>query len=223
MNPIQAWKNFQDNSPYFQAVRADGEESAWQEIAADYDNIVYPDGQKEQILSRLIPLMKDAKTAIEIGAGPGTLTVGLSNYFEHLTVIEPSPSMVGVLKQRLNGSRVSILQSKWEDVQPEPADVVIAGGCLYAFYDIDKVLLKMLKYAKSKVLITHFGNDGLWDFDHRLIEKLSGTKPCLFPSLSLFTDVLVQLKIPANTELFFIRTRRNFSREQWINGSDTFL
>jgi hypothetical protein len=66
---IQTWQSFQDNSPYFQAVKTDGEESAWQDIASDYDNIVYPDGQQEQILSRLIPDIETLRREVRICVG----------------------------------------------------------------------------------------------------------------------------------------------------------
>ena len=47
MNPIQTWKTFQDRSLYYQAVKKDGEESCWREIAPDYDRIAYPERQQE--------------------------------------------------------------------------------------------------------------------------------------------------------------------------------
>ena len=164
MDPVQTWKSFQDQSLYYQAVKKDGEESCWQDIAQDYDRIVYPGNQQDALISRLVPRIDGLDTAIEIGAGTGTLTLPLAKKFRKMTAIEPSPAMAEMLSKNLILQRlknVTPVRQRWEETELSPADAVIASGCLYAFYEIDKVLLKMLATARSKVLLTHIGNEGM--------------------------------------------------------------
>jgi len=219
MNPIQAWKTFQDQSLYYQAVKKDGEESCWQEIARDYDRIVYPGNQQDALISRLVPRIDGLDTAIEIGAGTGTLTLPLAKRLRKITAVEPSPAMAKILSENLVRQRlknVTLARQRWEETDLPPADAVIAGGCLYAFYEIDKVLLKMLATARSKVLITHIGNEGMLAIDRRVMEFLDAPEPFLFPSLSLVTEILLHLHIPATIETFFLKTKKVFTPEQWI-------
>lgn len=222
MNPIQAWQSFQDRSLYYQAVKKDGEESCWREIAQDYNRIAYPDQQQEALLSRLLPRLNGMDTAIEIGAGPGTLTLPLSERLNTITAIEPSPAMAGVLEKNLvehGRENVSVLPQPWEEVDIDelpPADAVIAGGCLYVFYEIDTVLRKMLAAARSKVLLTHLGPEGLSDIEQRLADFLSFPVPCLFPPLSLILEILLHLHIPIELDVFFLKRQRKWSADQWL-------
>jgi len=219
MDPVQTWKSFQDQSLYYQAVKKDGEESCWQEIARDYDRIVYPGNQQDALISRLLPRLDGLDTVIEIGAGTGTLTLPLAKRLRKITAVEPSPAMAKMLSENLVRQRlenVTLARQRWEEVELPPADAVIAGGCLYAFYEIDKVLLKMLATARSKVLITHIGNEGMLDIDRGVMELLGAPEPFLFPSLSLVTETLLHLHIPATIETFFLKTEKIFTPEQWI-------
>ncbi len=219
MNPLQAWQAFQDKSLYYQAVKADGEESCWREIAHQYDQIVYPQHQQQAVLARLLPRLNGAASAIEIGAGIGTLTLPLARRLGQLAAVEPSPAMADVLRGNLAQQRlahVTIIRQRWEETELPPADAVIAGGCLYVFYEIEEALRKILASAKSKVLLTHVGNEGMWAVDRRVQEMLAAPKPYLFPPLSLLMDVLAFLQIPASVELFFVRTTKRFTQAQWL-------
>ncbi|CAK8715010.1 MAG: Methyltransferase domain-containing protein [Candidatus Electronema aureum] len=219
MNPLQQWRAFQDKSLYYQAVKADGEESCWREIARQYDQLVYPQHQQRALLARLLPRLDGVSSAIEIGAGSGTLTMPLARQFRRMTAVEPSPSMAEVLQGNLVQQRlghVTIIRQRWEEAQLPPADAVIAGGCLYVFYEIEAALRKMREAARSTVLLTHVGNEGLWDIDLRAQELLAAPKPCLFPPLPLLMDVLTSLRIPATVELFYVTTTKRFTEEQWL-------
>ncbi len=219
MNPLQAWQAFQDKSLYYQAVKADGEESCWREIAHQYDQIVYPQHQQQALLARLLPRLNGAASAIEIGAGIGTLTLPLARHLQEIAAVEPSPAMAEVLRLYIAQRQirnVSVFQQKWEEMRATAADIVIAGGCLYVFYEIEQVLRKMLTSAKSKVLLTHVGNEGMWAVDRRMQEMLAAPKPYLFPPLALLMDVLTFLQIPASVELFFVRTTKRFTQAQWL-------
>ena len=222
MNPVQTWQAFQDKSLYYQAVKRDGEESCWREIARNYDQIAYPEQQQEILCSRLMPRLEGITSAIEIGAGPGSLTLPLARRLSKITAVEPSPAMSGVLVEKLRQQglgNVTVLQRRWEEVNANelpPADVVLAGGCLYVFYEIDRVLRRMLAAAHTKVLLTHIGTEGLPVLEQQLADRLSLPQPCLFPPLSLVLEVLIHLRLPLEMEIFFLKRQKRWSAEQWL-------
>ncbi|MCI5121164.1 MAG: class I SAM-dependent methyltransferase [Candidatus Electrothrix sp. AUS4] len=222
MNPVQRWQAFQERSRYYQAVKKDGEESCWQKIARAYDRIAYPEQQQEILCSRLLPRLEGFNTAIEIGPGPGSLTLPLARQLNTITAVEPSPAMAEVLTENLRQQgleNVRVLRQRWEEVAVAalpPADAVIAGGCLYVFYEIEQVLAKMLAAARSKILLTHIGPEGLPDLEQRLAACLSLEPPCLFPPLSLVLEVLIHLRLPLQLETFFLKRQKRWSAEQWL-------
>jgi SAM-dependent methyltransferase len=226
MNPVRAWKSFQDKSLYYQAVKADGEESVWREIAKDYDRLVYSAPQKDALLTKLHSRLHDVETALEIGAGSGTLTLSLAEQLQEMVAVEPSAAMAAALQENLAARQirnVALFQEKWEDMRPVAADAVLAGGCLYVFYEIDTALRKMLACAEKKVLLTHVGNQGLWDFDRRLLERLGAPKPFLFPPLSLLTEVLLHLHLPVVMDISFAAGQKRFTPEQWLRRCSRLL
>jgi hypothetical protein len=126
--------------------------------------------------------------------------------------------MRAVLEERLSSvgaGHVLILPHRWEETEIEPVDVVVAGGCLYVFYDIDQALLKMVASGRHKVIITHLANDGLWDFEKRVCERLLLDSPSLFPPFALLADVFLHLKLAATIDLFYLPESRRLSLEQW--------
>ena len=66
----ERWRRYQEKSPFYRQVAADGEESVWREIAETYDQTCYPDDQKRLILSHLLPLVGQKASGIEIGPRP---------------------------------------------------------------------------------------------------------------------------------------------------------
>ncbi len=226
MNPIRTWQAFQDRSPYYRSVKTDGEESVWQEIAEGYDAVVYPDDHLPKLIDRLMPHIKGLETLIDVGSGPGTLALPLSGHLRHITAVEPSPAMSETLWRRLKRdgiANVSVVRDRWEAVMLPAADAVIAGGCLYVFYHIDKVLQKMCDAAKRKVILTSVGDGGLWDFECRLLENLQVPAPCLFPSVPMTLDVLDYLGLTFTTETFYVEIRKILSSATWQRRCGEYL
>ena len=185
MDALLEWKHFQDKSVYYGRVKTDREESTWASIARDYDDIAYPEGSKNIILDRLVPLVRGAETGVEIGPGPGTFSLGLSAHFDLLTLVEPSESMINVVKQRIMDKgvkNIEIIQAEWEEAQVEKCDVVMALGCFYVFYSMDEAIAKMVDRARNKVILSHM-SDGIRQFDLKVMDRFKLKKPLFFPFL----------------------------------------
>lgn len=101
-----------------------------------------PDSSREFILSQLDP----DGTVLDIGAGTGAWSILFSPRVKHVTAVEPSPSMIEVMKESLSHekiSNVSIVQGEWPDIEVEPHDFSLCSHAMYASPDLKTFVLRM--------------------------------------------------------------------------------
>lgn len=101
-----------------------------------------PDSSREFILSRIRP----GSTVLDIGAGTGAWSILISPLAKRVTAVEPSASMIEVMRESLAGeniSNVSIIQGEWPDVSVEPHDFSLCSHAMYAAPDLKAFILKM--------------------------------------------------------------------------------
>src|SRR4030067_3756660 len=72
----------------------------WSEKRADWFRKAqrisdYPD----KAISVMEPILKDCKSALDIGAGTGALALPLARRLKKVTAVEPAPAMVKALKE----------------------------------------------------------------------------------------------------------------------------
>jgi SAM-dependent methyltransferase len=205
MTPHEEWKRLQDTSFLYRAVRMDQEESYWSQYAQNYDLRVrtvknHANSTVETVLNLLSPSM----TVLEIGAGTGLYTTALAEKVQKITVVEPSPSMLQVLSRNLQGpaeDKVCILPQRWEEIEPEQHDVVLAAGCLYVFYDIEEAVERMLKKAKKMIILVagkELDSSGIY----REAAHILGTgTPASGPDYIHLYNVLCSMGIYANVSI----------------------
>lgn len=203
MDPIQEWKRLQDKSFLYRAVDFDQEESYWSRYAENYDLRRNQGNGTEKELKTILGLMNDDMTVLEIGAGTGIFTKHIAKKVKSITVIEPSSSMIRVLKHNLEKNQINnvrIIQSKWEDADIEEHDVVLAAGCLYVFYEIEKALKKMNKKAKRLLLLTH-GINGYGNTYREAAELMGLEPPSSGPDYRHLYNILFNMGIYANVHI----------------------
>jgi 2-polyprenyl-3-methyl-5-hydroxy-6-metoxy-1,4-benzoquinol methylase len=101
-----------------------------------------PDSSREFILSR----MTREGTVLDIGAGTGDWSILLAPCSKHVTAVEPSGSMISVMRESLaedDISNVSIVQGEWPDVSVEPHDFSLCSHAMYASPDLKSFILRM--------------------------------------------------------------------------------
>ena len=101
-----------------------------------------PDSSRDFILSHIDP----DGTVLDIGAGTGDWAILLAPRVRHVTAVEPSPSMVEVMRESLAAakiSNVSIVQGEWPDVPVEPHDYSLCSHAMYASPDLKIFILRM--------------------------------------------------------------------------------
>lgn len=97
---------------------------AWYEradAASDYAAAVLGAGE---------PLLAECRSALDVGAGFGALTVPLARRLERVTALEPSPAMAAALRRavaRASLANVRVVQQAWGEAAPGPHDLVVCA------------------------------------------------------------------------------------------------
>ena len=127
----------------------------------------YDDRVRRTVAS--LPLSRDARV-LDIGAGPGVLTIPLAPLVREVTAVEPGAGMLEVLRKhaRREGLKnISCVQKVWEDVDlaadlAAPYDIVVASLSL-TMHDIRAALEKMDAAAAGSVHLFWFADMPFWE------------------------------------------------------------
>lgn len=163
---------------------------------------------------------------LDIGAGPGVLTIPLAHRIKHVTAVEPSPGMMSVLQRKVRQfslNNVRCIHKRWEEVDVEedlspPYDLVVASFAL-GMLDLASALEKMQRVAGRCVCIYWFAGEPSWDVHFRnLTTLLHGTDYHPMPGCDVLFNVLYQMKIyPCLLTFPYTQTRKFASLEEAVD------
>lgn len=138
----------------------DSAEGYWSERAAEFVERRIRSDSFEWEIARVEEHLVPGGSLLEIGPGGGAMTRRLAGRAGRITAVEPSPAQRAELERGLaeDGIRnVRVVAERWEDAAVEPHDVVLAANCLYAFYDVERELVRMRRATRGALLLT------IWD------------------------------------------------------------
>lgn len=163
----------------------------------DYSNTVRLDGEMRAGLFQVQPHW----IALDIGSGPGTLTIPLARRLKKVTAVEPSAAMIECLLEHKKDEKlknIDIIHDKWEDVDIngiDTYDLVVASYSL-SMIDIKDALLKMNQVARKNVCLYWFAGVPSWEqikLDLYPIIKKQEYMP--LPKCDIIYNVLYELGI----------------------------
>ena len=121
-----------------------------------------------------------------------------------------------VLRQQASESsisNVSVVQTRWEEAEVEPADLVLCAHVLYVVADIEPFVRKLEDHARERVLVVLF-NAPPQSQIHALWEQIHGEARIPLPSLPEFQAVLGQMGIDAKVEMLAAQPAGGFDDVQ---------
>jgi ubiquinone/menaquinone biosynthesis C-methylase UbiE len=203
----------------------------WNKRSRKYSESLKHNDRSSQMISKLD--IDSECTVLDIGAGPGTLTIPLAKIVKHVTVVEPSSGMLACLKKNATDEgllNITCINKKWEDATPgadlDLYDVVIASYSL-AMPDMKAALSKMNEVARRSVYLFTFAGGRAWDYSD-LWRRLYNEEYRDGPDYIYIYNILHGMGIHADVEITDTEYKERFSSMgeavvQWMEnlGSTT--
>jgi ubiquinone/menaquinone biosynthesis C-methylase UbiE len=204
----EQWRQERENSLFCKWLKTGAEEEYWEHYAEDYYRNRTSGPYFQQVLEKVIDAIPVGCDLLEIGPGPGVFTAPLASHVRRITAVDPSASVVNILKTKMSPfNNVRIINDYWENIPEEDFDVIFAAGVLYAFHDLESALSKMILHAGEKVVIVTVSDQ------QPIMQEVAGALglPCPGPHSSrseLVLDVLRDITTSISYE--------------WIKGEQIF-
>ncbi len=163
-----------------------------------------PHRTDDPVLNRLWEEITPGSTALDVGGGGGRYALPLALHCEQVTVVDPSVSMIDGLRvgaQEANVSNLSIVPGLWEEVEVDPADVVLCANVVYDVAEIEPFIRKLEAHAKDRVFVLAYMESPLSQFSP-CWKVAHGEKRVDLPAMPELLHVLWDMDIYPNLETF---------------------
>ncbi|MBN2321458.1 MAG: class I SAM-dependent methyltransferase [Acidobacteria bacterium] len=115
----------------------------WRKRAAHFDSEIKrrwakPDSSRNFVTSQL--RSNPEWTVLDIGGGTGAWACLMAQHCRHVTVVEPSPAMIGIMRRNLAESdirNVETIEAEWPDIRVDKHDLVLCSHAMYGFADFE--------------------------------------------------------------------------------------
>jgi len=211
------WKESGVHSPWTKQSRRE----LWEKQADSFNKRIIrvksetAETDKDDYISKMLGriALEPEFTVLDIGCGPGTLTIPLAKKVKSVTALDISGQMLKYLKANAENDGVDnirYINAAWEDALAanhiEKHDVVVASRCITPV-DIKETFSMLAAVARHSVYVTvpvvHLPFD--WEI-YRVIGR--GNKK--HPSYIYILNALYQMGIQANLEILYSRIRVYF-------------
>jgi 2-polyprenyl-3-methyl-5-hydroxy-6-metoxy-1,4-benzoquinol methylase len=204
------------------------EGDAWAEKALEFKEgvkrrWVQPDSSREFILSQI----DSDETVLDIGAGTGAWSILLARQAKHVTAVEPSSSMIGVMRESLEDeglTNITIVQGSWPDVSVQPHDFSLCSHAMYGCPDLTAFIQRMVACTRRMcfLLLRAPSLDGVRS---EAAQHIWG-QPLDSPNFTIAYNILIQAGIYANVLMEntgFWKPRTSSSLEEALTGLKRYL
>ena len=169
-------------------------------------------------------------TILDIGCGPGVLTIPLAHKAKHVTAVDISPIALNCIKKTAiekDLNNITYINKKWEEIDTaidaDLHDVVITSYAL-TMLDLKEALYKMNNVAKRAVYIFETAGPKYWHYQE-LWPRLHGENFFPSPDYIYIVNMLYQMGIYANVETAEYETIQRFlsldeAVQQWAEKLD---
>jgi len=110
-----------------------------------------------EVVNILKNILKEDFEVLEIGPGPGTLTIPLSEKVRKITCVEASKTNLQILKENLRAKEIKnfeLINEYWEKAKIESSfDLVVCSHFLWMVEDLEKHLERMEQFSNRYCVI----------------------------------------------------------------------
>ena len=155
------------------------------------------------------------RTLLDVGAGAGRIALPLALRCEEVIAVEAAPSMATILKEeaaKAEISNVTLIEGRWQDVEPPSADVVLCWNVLNYVEDIGAFMKKVDAHARERVLVVLHEVSPMAQA-YPFWRRVHGGEPARSPGLAELLAVLWELDIHPDLQMLPPRPRILQSRE----------
>ncbi len=206
MTHIDHWRELvrahHEQAERAQRSSAGAAEDFWEPFEAHFR--ADPQRRDDPLLDRLRKEVTAATTLLDVGGGAGRYALPLALQAEHVTVVEPSSSMVAWLRRSATDAgieNISVVQRAWEEAQVTPADVVLCANVVHGVKEIDRFIRKIEAHARRRVLVIEPAESPM-ALAGPLWEAVHGAPLAAGPALPELLPVLWELDVYPNVEMF---------------------
>lgn len=128
----------------------------WGRRAKQYRAALHTRIDEDPFLLAVLRHATPSSTLIDVGAGTGRHTLAVAPHVAHVTAVEPSEAMLGLLREDLTAAaytNVDTVQAEWMDATVSAADLVICSHVLYPIADVVSFVHKLGAAARERVFV----------------------------------------------------------------------
>ena len=138
-----------------------------------------------------------------MGGGAGRFALPLATRAGRVTVVDPSPDSVDLLKARASEAgitNVTAVNEPWEDAKAPAADMVLCSLVLHHVAEPAPFVAKLQQHARDRVAVLEMvQTPGV--VNHPFFERVHGTTPPALPGLARLMELLWSMDIYPNVEM----------------------
>ncbi len=215
---IDSWKHqVETHHAQSEAVQAKAQWSSadfWRPYAQYFRQD--PGRTDDPVIDKILSKISPTSTVLDVGGGAGRIALPLALKASHVTVAEPSESMIEQLQEEAQQSgitNVSVVQSLWEEARTAPADVVICAHVLYGVADAEPFIRKLAEHAKQQVMILCFTRAPISRLSPFWL-PVHGEERIDMPGLSELMPLLWEMGIYPDVEMFEPSPQQTFESHE---------